>query len=481
MDKEKEVTKSEEVKKEDVIEIPIDDVVFNDFEKHLNIEGNQRILFSGKFGVGKTYFLKKFFEKHNEEYEVVHLYPVNYQISSNEDILDLIKYDILIELLKKDKDIFKTNKLEDFIDLRNLVHVWASENRGDIIKTVLSNIPKLGKSMNDAYLLVEKFSEFKDKFEGDEKLVVEDFLNSVNAKSKEADKLSGLIKEKISIIANKDNNGEESKKESVLILDDLDRLDPEHIFRILNVFSAFFEQNGEENKFGFDKIILVADYGNLKSIFHHKYGKDTDWKGYFNKFFSVGVHYFDFDRIIRSAMDSVALKIKISKRDENSALDDTDKKYVALLVANILLEMVRHKEVNMKDILKLHKFDLESLNGKGNGYDDEKKFLIDLALDILLHMSSQSRGELLEKIEFIGDNLENSDRGMYNCEEYISDLVIMKDPSLRHKKVGDKIETCGLVLKREGVIMGQLFSVIDSNGVKEKALYQLIAGHLKGK
>ena len=33
------------------------------FKEHLNIPGNNRILFSGMFGIGKTYFLDSFFNK----------------------------------------------------------------------------------------------------------------------------------------------------------------------------------------------------------------------------------------------------------------------------------------------------------------------------------------------------------------------------------------------------------------------------------
>ena len=72
----------------------------SEFEKFLKQGNNKRIFFSGKFGIGKTYFLKKFFEIKEKEYDLYHIFPVNYQISSNENIIELIKYDILVELLK---------------------------------------------------------------------------------------------------------------------------------------------------------------------------------------------------------------------------------------------------------------------------------------------------------------------------------------------------------------------------------------------
>ena len=59
------------------------------FEQHLALEGNNRILFSGTFGVGKTYFLNKFFEEKKDKFLYIRLAPTNYAISSNEDIFDL--------------------------------------------------------------------------------------------------------------------------------------------------------------------------------------------------------------------------------------------------------------------------------------------------------------------------------------------------------------------------------------------------------
>ena len=87
-----------EEKKIEEFKIPIEDL-FPKFKEHLEIKDNSRILFSGKFGIGKTYFLKEFF-KTSQEYEVFHFSPVNYQINSNEDIAEFLKYDILVELNK---------------------------------------------------------------------------------------------------------------------------------------------------------------------------------------------------------------------------------------------------------------------------------------------------------------------------------------------------------------------------------------------
>ena len=65
------------------------------FKEHIEIESNNKIVFSAPFGIGKTYFLRKFFGENVNKYEVFHLFPINYRIASNEDVIDFLKYDIL--------------------------------------------------------------------------------------------------------------------------------------------------------------------------------------------------------------------------------------------------------------------------------------------------------------------------------------------------------------------------------------------------
>ena len=76
-----------------------------DFEKHIWPNENSRIVFSGIFGIGKTFFLKKFFGRRSEDYYLVKLSPVNYSVAKNEDVFELIKYDILLQLLSSDPKI----------------------------------------------------------------------------------------------------------------------------------------------------------------------------------------------------------------------------------------------------------------------------------------------------------------------------------------------------------------------------------------
>ena len=80
--------------------IPVDDAMVR-FGNHLL--SHDRVILSAKFGDGKTFFLEKFKEKckedENSPFEFITLYPVNYQVLENRDIFELIKHDVLLQML----------------------------------------------------------------------------------------------------------------------------------------------------------------------------------------------------------------------------------------------------------------------------------------------------------------------------------------------------------------------------------------------
>ncbi len=182
------------------LNIPLDNVK-SDFQSQLEIEGNSRLLFSGRFGVGKTFFLKSFFKDYAASYEVFHLFPVNYQIHSNEDILELIKYDILVSLLDKDQKIFKRNDLQSLIDLQRLLYIWGKDNIKEIGLTSISLIPKLGRPLAEISGLINQFINFKNKIEKGEQGFVEKYLSDLSKQDiSETDYLSELLRNKIQTI-----------------------------------------------------------------------------------------------------------------------------------------------------------------------------------------------------------------------------------------------------------------------------------------
>ena len=103
----------------------------------------------------------------------------------------------------------------------------------------------------------------------------------------EKDGYTELIRETVKWIQ-EDHGTNHKAKKTVLIIEDLDRLDPQHLFRILNVLSAHIDDTSNPdkvcNKFGFDNIVLVMDYETTEYIFHHFYGANANYQGYMSKF-----------------------------------------------------------------------------------------------------------------------------------------------------------------------------------------------------
>lgn len=232
-----------------------------DFQTHLNLENNKRILFSGRFGIGKTTFIKEFFELHEQDYELFYLSPVNYQVAKNEDIFELIKYDILFDLLDKslideeDDDVNELLSLQFFLLNKSL----------DDFSEILSLIPIVGQPLSIIGKLIKLHEGYK-KYS--EKIKKKDTLAILGEYSKKFERGKGSIYEKDFITQIIYGALNKILKTKVLVIDDIDRIDPDHIFRILNIFTSHFDNGGfqEENKFGFDKLVLVCDIHNIRKI-----------------------------------------------------------------------------------------------------------------------------------------------------------------------------------------------------------------------
>ncbi len=268
----------------------------NTFENHL--KSSSRIFFSGSYGIGKTTFLKNFFQEEDilDKYICFHLYPINYSVAKTEDVIDLLKYDILFEIFKiygEDSDTISdsdelTKKLE-----------YLSENPKKFLIRFLKMIPKIGRSVkeieNEIKSLIEDFEEFsKREFKDNE---IDDFIRKIESSKGSIysnDFINEYLNQKLETIKI-DKKDSASKKETVLILDDIDRIDPTHVFRLLNVFSTLYDDSTYSgNKLNFDKIVVVADYLNLKSIYQHVFGINANFEGYIDKFYSDNIYKLTF-------------------------------------------------------------------------------------------------------------------------------------------------------------------------------------------
>lgn len=311
------------------------------FGKHLKIEDNFKILISGKFGSGKTTFLNEFFDGH-AEYEVMKLYPVNYSIALNQDIFELIKFDILFELLGKEGISFNKEEFDKWLTTQ----VFIKDHAYDILKPFLELSSKVGKNITSIVdpliKLYKSYSQNHKKVQIDEERDVLKFLKSfkgVKGGIYEEDHLTNIITGAINDLP----------KQKILVIDDLDRIDPEHIFRILNVFSAHMDSYSNDNKFNFNKIILVADVDNLRKIYNARYGSDVDFSGYIDKFYSKELYRFDSSLYLKSYIERFIYSVNF---DENakSMLGITRSNSISTLLYLSMHELVLRRVVSLRKL-----------------------------------------------------------------------------------------------------------------------------------
>lgn len=277
--------------------IPIDDAI-KDFGFHLS--SHPRTILSAGFGEGKTFFLRQCREMLSDCVFIT-LYPVNYQVAKNEDIFELIKRDVLFQLflngiLKPTYPISESLAISFFLSnptnyLEWIIDAVAALEYPDVVAAkTISSVAKLLKKAKGKY---EDFCNKNGINEPDKHCT--ELWDKIESKGiYEYDVITRLIND--SIQKWKKSN---PKKRLVLLVEDLDRIDPAHLFRILNILSAHIDysykygvsteyESVDGNKFGVDNIVCVLDYNNLISIFRHFYGEYTSWEGYISKFSTKG-------------------------------------------------------------------------------------------------------------------------------------------------------------------------------------------------
>lgn len=277
--------------------IPVDDAL-EEFLRH--IDANPRTILSSKFGDGKSFFLQKLKENEeiNKRFEFITLYPVNYQVVENKDIFDLIKIDLLFQLFchkmvsnrvvlnKKDALLlFIQNKGVSLAD-KLLPYMAEVALQAEECQKVLLAIKGL-KIFTD---IKKKFDDFLKDPINKEDIDISKYIDKVNdSYLYECDVVTKIIRSSI------EDYKRRTGKKVVLIIEDMDRIDPAHLFRILNVLSAHMDcsyrfsmqpQGIIGNKFELDIIVLVVDCDKIKGLFKHFYGNDCDYDGYISKFIS---------------------------------------------------------------------------------------------------------------------------------------------------------------------------------------------------
>lgn len=399
------------------------DSIIREFKQHLNLEFNHRILFTAPFGVGKSTFINDFQESHQQEYRFVKLYPVNYAVSANEDIFELIKFDILYELMANYQYEIALVK-EDFdFWLRMSMFMQNKASLMPLFLHIISLHETIGKPVAKFIEvikpLINDFRAYTKEVNIDESADVFAFLQSFESKKGspyEMDATSQFVYDLIDRLKGKELPNEvEVKQENkireyktVLVIDDLDRLDPDHIFRLFNIFSAHTHSITGENKFGFDKVIFVCDIENIRKIYAHKYGVGVDFSGYMDKFYSVKPFEFDNVRYINEVLHNilpnyyVTVKEKYSVDIINCQEYYIDKNYQCLFSAVIKI-FLKYRLLNLRTVINMK--DMRALT------DFERKYQ---------GRSLYSENYLLLKIFYLMEQLMGGQRNLEDALEIIS-------------------------------------------------------------
>ncbi len=393
-----------------------------DFEAHLENYDNSKIVFSAPFGDGKTTFLDYFFEKRKEKYEVFKVFPVNYSVASNEDVFKYIKADILFQLFGKDID-FDT----EGIKLREAVSEYIYLNPFKSVISFVEQISKLskqteliGKTITAVNKLIKPVLDYQKSKEVNDKKSSEDFISQLYLEEGsllEDNLITQMIRQLLSRLK------ETNPKKTVLIIEDLDRMDPDHIFRILNVISAHYdtymhsEDEETHNKFGFDKIIVVCDVKNIRSIFEHRYGSSVHFEGYFNKFFSTKP--FEYDN--KKAMTDFVNKLLNRPHTYNHFHSN---KYYSSLV--FLFELfIENDLLTLRDLVKTNslsydKFIEDKNNAKANShnYYELRQHVMFYALSFLNEILLN---DVMNKFKHLKTRPLRSDT---RYDEFASDMIV---------------------------------------------------------
>lgn len=389
--------------------IPIDNVV-TEFKDYLL--AHPRTIFSAGFGEGKSYFLSEFQNRTEDSFQFISLYPVNYQVAENQDIFKLIKRDVFFQLFSKDiidssfpvkQSVALSFFLSNPQNYLPLIGEWMMEldYPSETVNHIIKPVVEFFKKMNDCY---KDFYKEKALHPGENEL--DELLEYLDNKGVyECDAITKWIQESISIWK-KQNPG----KKIVLLVEDLDRIDPAHIFRILNVLSAHIDYGYRVqvpiakdsiigNKFGFDNVVCVVDHRNLKHIYHHFYGPRTSWDGYIEKFTSNGFFEYSLSDLKHSHFISlIATECGLSKE------------VVTLLFSKEML-----KDLSLRSLSNCL-INTSAQIGEIKPYEGNRVFTVFpkefLTLSVILHRLGISKGEILRQITEVV-------KGDYNAKKYI--------------------------------------------------------------
>lgn len=336
---------------------------FNRFLDYLKLPDNERLIFSAPYGIGKTTFIKNFFKSPSisKEYKLFHLFPANYSISDTDYIFEYIKYDILYQILE---DV--TLDSESF-NYQETIQAFIIEKGANIFSLLFEGISMVNQTISSISTIIKKFEIlyndyliFHQQMQIDDIKTLDKFRDGLESKIGsiyENDIITKLIQYYIEKIANGDENEPVIKRKPILVIDDLDRIDPEHFFRLLNIFASqvdlVYKNENLKNKFGFYQVMFVFDMDNARNLFISKYGGKVDFNGYFDKFFSRIIFQFQPYNEIKENLSKILDEIIIPEYDYRVLNFREQNKVVNQLIENIIICFLQAGKINLRNLLKL--------------------------------------------------------------------------------------------------------------------------------
>jgi hypothetical protein len=372
------------------------------FHKFLDDPSNSKIVFSGRYGAGKTTFLNTFFGNPSvlgiaeHGYELFRISPVNYSIASNSDIIEAIKYDVITELLQKPHIEILTSDILSY-------QLLSEKDTLTVFETVLAALAAKGIALDKIWEKLKQLKTVLDERKQalDEGDTFTTFLNRLEDQVGifQHDLVTKFLEHVLKRL-------KAAGKVPVLLIDDFDRLDPDHIFRILNVFSAHFDEElfarrEAENKFEFSKVILVCDIGNIRSLFHVRYGQEADFTGYMDKFYNRIVFEFnvyqEVKQFFRSLLYTMDKNLVGNYRQELSYFDRNNDE----LLQQTILYSILNGTLTFRSLLRIRGFHVtnhyEKLSsGLGYAYRGAGFSLFQLYLNFFLFGGVEGFNRLYE-------------------------------------------------------------------------------------
>ncbi len=464
--------------------IPVDEPSssFQDFLK----DDNKRIFFSAGYGLGKTYFLQDFFKINNKvKYDTYHLFPVRYHISGNEDIIKLLKYDIFVEACKKYEDTSKNNKsiakkiFDAIIKIikdgkLSMALLSSVENMVSVAGVVFPAMSLLGRSIDAMKSVYAFWEELKTELKN-----VEQHSAGEVAKKYNVDNITAS--DEFSVLVQNMVNELKGDKRSVLILDDLDRIDPEHIFRILNIFSAHDMAN-TDNEFEFDHVIIVGDMDNIREMFHHRYGRKVEFQGYFDKFYSTTPYIFDNNKAVYRAMKGLLPRLPAVDRAALGQVDfmNTDKDFVLTLLKMFILAAFEGKAINIRGIYKRIADKRPIIQRSNLEYTHTVEPILNQILDLYMSFFS-SKDIFLETFKNVANNfpvaVEGHMRKTQNIFNVYNQIIVCMmdklDSKLEHDNNKDDIDEYKKIRRQYDISYSTENGKIDFRKSAESVIYSL--------